>query len=435
VGRRTALLTAIGATLTTAALSATTFAGGAWGTATPLRADDNCAKPGELLRPVPWPQQTLDVESVWPFSTGQGVTVAVLSSGVDAGAPQLAGHVERGVDFLKGGGRGPGNADCAGIGTQVAGVIAAQTSPTVGFHGLAPGTDIVPVVVSQTDEVNTGNDNSVDLATFAAAIRWAVGQRVDVLALPAVVYRDDDRVRAAIQAALAANIVVVASAGTTGTGDQAGRIPYPAAYAGVLGVGAVGPDGSLGPGSPTGDFVDLVGPGADLVSTQRIRGLVPVEGTGVATGFVAATAALVRGRWPTLTAAQVGQRLEATATPAAGGPDSHQFGFGLPNPYGAVNEQIVSAPAKPAPSFHSAPADPAQQAREAERATSRHRAIGFTIAGLLLVVIIVLAAVAIPRGRRRRWRSVMAAPPAEHPEADVPSPPVALFDDVEANDL
>lgn len=419
----------------TASLVAALLAVG--GTAAPAAAgpavapDDRCVQPGEQLQPPPWPQQMLDPESVWPFSTGRGVTVAVLSSGIDASAPQLAGHVLPGRQFLTGDGVGPATTDCFGVGTQVAGVIAAQPSPAVGFEGLAPGVGLLPVSVTQTDEIGGQNSSSVDLGTFAAAIQWAVDQHVGVLALPAVSYTDDARVRTAVQAALAANVVVIASAGTTGSGDQGPQTPYPAAYDGVVGVGAIGPDGSLWPGSPAGAFVDLVAPGANVVSTQRVRGLVTVSGTGVATGFVAATAALVRERRPTLTAAQVVQRLEATATPAAGGVDSRQYGYGIANPYQAVTDQIVPAPTKPLPSFSANRPDPAALAREASWSSSRTVAIGLTLAGLLVLLGVVLAAVTIPRGRRRRWRSVVATPPRDRPEADLPSPPVQLFDDAQ----
>lgn len=413
--------------LTSALIGAVGAAPSAWSAP-----DDRCVKPGEQLTPVPWPQQMLDPESAWPFSTGAGVRVAVLSSGIDATAPQLAGHVDLGTAFLTGNGAGPATTDCSGLGTQVAGVIAAQSSPRVGFEGIAPGVRLVPVTVTSTDEVGgTDSDTSVDLGTFAAAIRWASRQHVGVLALPAVTYTDDSRVRAAIQDALKANIVVIASAGTTGSGDQAGQIPYPAAYDGVVGVGAIGPDGSLWPGSPTGPFVDVVAPGADVVSTQRVHGLVPVSGTGIATGFVAATAALVRARFPALTVAQVVQRLEVTATPAAGGVDSNQYGYGIPNPYQAVTERIVSAPPSPLPSFAPNKPDPDQAARDAAWSSSRSIAIAMTLGGLLVLLGIVVAAVTIPRGRRRRWRSTVSPRPPEEPQADLPAPPVQLFDDAQ----
>jgi membrane-anchored mycosin MYCP len=372
----------------------------------------------------------LDPDSVWPFSRGAGVTVAVLSSGVDASAPQLAGHVLPGADFLHGGGTAPANTDCAGLGTQVAGVIAAQPSAAVGFHGLAPETKILPITVSDNDEV-AGNDAStaVDLGTYAAAIRFAVSQHASVLALSAVSYTDDSRLRAAVADALAADVVVVASAGTTGTGDAANRVPYPAAYDGVLGVGAIREDGSLAPGSPAGTFVDLVAPGTDVVSTQRSTGLVAVDGAGVATGFVAAVAALVRARGPALTAAQVVQRLLATATPASGGPDIPGYGQGIPNPYQAVTERMLAAPAQAMPSFAANPPDTQQLARKAAWSASRTRAIGLAAVGLLVVLGIVLAALAIPRGRRHRWRPTFAPRPEEQPEAELPSPPVGLFDD------
>src|SRR5215470_393101 len=85
---------------------------------------DNCAQPGQDYTPVPWQQQALAPERAWPFSRGSGVTVAVLSTGVDANQAQLRGRVSPGFDAATGSGTAAD--DCLGNGTQVAGVIAAQ---------------------------------------------------------------------------------------------------------------------------------------------------------------------------------------------------------------------------------------------------------------------------------------------------------------------
>ena len=393
--------------------------------------NDRCAQPGSQLRAVPWAQQLLSAERAWPFTTGRGVTVAVLSSGVDAGHPQLAGRVRPGADFLASDGSRPGNTDCAGLGTQIAGVIAARESSAVGFHGLAPGAEILPVAVSETEELTTpGAERSGNPKTLASAVNWAVGHGAKVLTIPVITRTDDPALRGAINAALKADVVVVAAAGTVDTGPDPDPTAYPAAYPGVIAVGALQPDGSLSMRSPRHSYVSVLGPGADLVSTQRAGGLVPVSGTSIAAGYVSAAAALVRGRWPRLSAIEIAKRLQATATPAPGGPDDDGHGYGLVNPYQAVTEELVPARPRALPTFAAPPSDAGQRARRAAWSASRNRAVLLAGGGLLVGLAVLFAAAAIPRGRRRRWRATLSRPHADDPGADLPVPPRQLFEDV-----
>src|SRR6185312_3946394 len=87
----------------------------------PAAAAPNCAEPGTAYAPVPWPQRMFDIERAWALTRGANVTVAVLDSGVDANHPQLRGRVAAGTDVIET--RGDGRTDCAGRGTQTAGII------------------------------------------------------------------------------------------------------------------------------------------------------------------------------------------------------------------------------------------------------------------------------------------------------------------------
>ena len=89
---------------------------------------------------------------------------------------------------------------------------------------------------------------------------------------------------------------------------------YPAAFPGVVAVGAVGQDGKRSQFSEVGTYLDLVAPGVDIVSLSRAGiGHMVDNGTSYATPFVAAVAALVRSYYPRLTALQVKRRMELTA--------------------------------------------------------------------------------------------------------------------------
>ncbi|MEU6075828.1 type VII secretion-associated serine protease mycosin [Micromonospora sp. NPDC047074] len=372
---------------------------------TAARAAPGCAAPLAPVRPVsalPWPQQRYAPERLAPLATGAGVTVAVVDSGVDRRHPQLTGRVLDGTDLLDAG--GDGSRDCAGHGTGVASLIAAAPRAGVAFHGLAPGARILPVRVSE-QQVVEGRESgrTVSAEDFARAIRWAVDHDADVLNLSVVLYADNPAVRAAIGYAVDRDVVVVAAAGNLH--DAGDPLPYPAAYDGVLGVGAIGVDGIRAPFSQTGAYVDLVAPGSDVLMAAPGQGHLRAEGTSYAAPFVAATAALLRQYRPELTAAQVTRRIVATADPAPGDGQGGGYGAGVLNPYRAVTETGggVLERSRPATALADDRADPALVAQQARRATARDRALLVAGASGAAVALAALLALVVPRGARRRW--------------------------------
>ncbi|GIJ75961.1 hypothetical protein Xph01_03930 [Micromonospora phaseoli] len=333
--------------------------------------------------------------------------MAVIDSGVDTRHPQLAGRVLAGTDLLDPG--GDGSRDCVGHGTGVASIIAAAPHDGIAFRGLAPNARILPVRVSEQQVVDgRGTGRTVRPTDFARALRWAVDHGADVLNLSVVLYRDHPAVRAAVAHAVARDVVVVAAAGNLhGSGNPRA---YPAAYDGVLAVGAVAADGQRADFSQTGAHVDLVAPGTDVLIAAPGQGHHLAEGTSYAVPFVAATAALLRQYRPDLTAVEVTRRIVGSTDPAPDG----GYGAGLLNPYRAVTEAGGGQPARSEPV--AALADdrpgPALLAQQDRRATARRRAVLLASAGMLVVAAVALAALVLPRGTRRRWRP--ADPDEQH---------------------
>ncbi|KIR64714.1 type VII secretion-associated serine protease mycosin [Micromonospora haikouensis] len=370
------------------------------------RAAPGCATPPAPARPVaatPWPQQRYAPQRLAALASGAGVTVGVIDSGVDRRHPQLAGRVTAGADFLDPGGDGSG--DCAGHGTGVASIIAAEPRAGVAFQGLAPGARILPVRVSE-QQVVEGRESgrTVSAADFARAIRWAVDHGADVVNLSVVLYTDNPAVRAAVGYAVARDVVVVAAAGNLH--DSGDPRPYPAAYDGVLGVGAIGADGRRADFSQTGPYVDLVAPGGEVLMAAPGQGHRRAEGTSYAAPFVAATAALVRQYRPELTAEQVTRQILATVDPAPGNDTGGGYGAGVLNPYRAVTETWAGpqGPARRAVALPAGEVDPALGARQARRAAARDRAVVVAAVAGAAVATAMLLAVVLPRGGRRRWR-------------------------------
>ncbi|WP_370942291.1 type VII secretion-associated serine protease mycosin [Amycolatopsis sp. cg5] len=308
-------------------------------TATPLPAGQKgCLSPPPSAEAgVPWPQQQLQPQRVWPLTTGAGVTVAVVDSGVDGGTPQLAGgRVAEGVDVTTPG-RGPANTDCYGHGTFVAGIIAASVSPDTGFAGVAPGATILPIRCA-----SPGEDGAVPVLTSAAmadGIRAAVDGGARVINISASTTTPDPKLADAVRHAADHDVVVVASAANGA--KQGDPVTYPAAFPTVIAVGAVDAAGQRAEFSQTGKFLSLVAPGVNVVSVgPRGGGHWQGTGTSYSAPFVAGAAALVRAYHPDLTAEAVRHRLEATADhPAAALPDPG-LGWGTVNLVAAVTSVL-----------------------------------------------------------------------------------------------
>ncbi|MET0495338.1 MAG: type VII secretion-associated serine protease mycosin [Actinoplanes sp.] len=378
------------------------------------------ADPGQVIEAIPWQQRWLAPERVWPFSTGAGVRVAVVDSGTDASHPQLEGQIEQGFDMLSG---GPGgNIDCISHGTAVASIIAARRQQGVGFVGLAPGAKIMPVRVSEREiEQGQGKGSSVSPEVFAAAIRRAVDDGATVVNMSVTLYGPNPDVKAAIEYARAKDVVLVAAAGNQHQTDgRADPLPYPAAYEGVIGVGAIDEQGARVDDSQVGPYVDIVAPGGRVVAATRVSGHEVWSGTSFATPMVSATAALMRSAEPGLNADEVARRLLATVDPARG--DAAQgYGRGVLNPYRAVTERLTDAAPRVEQPLPDLPYDAAAAARAQRWETVGLVAVVTAVIVAVLLAAAVAASLLMPHGRRRRWRPTR--PPrraTSKPEVDEP---------------
>jgi type VII secretion-associated serine protease mycosin len=354
---------------------------------------------------TPWAQQALSFASVWRLTRGAGVTVAVVDSGVDAN-PQFGDRIKGGPDLAPSPTAAAPDADCVGHGTSVASIIAAAPMTGVSFTGVAPAADILSVKITNSD--------TFPGQVAAQAIDDAVDDGAQVINLSLATV-DTPALASAVRFAQASNVVVVAAAGNDNPDGATGPF-YPAAYPGVLSVGAVGQDGSLASFSDTRTPVSVTAPGVDV--TAAYPGVFPQaynpasNGTSFATAFVSGVVALVRAAHPGLDQAQVVARITATAD----GPAGPGTGHGLVNPVQAVTA-VLPAPATAA----AAPAQsgvPAQSGASTGTASARVTidraapsalgagaiAIPITVGAGALAVLVVAAAVVIPAGRRRHWR-------------------------------
>lgn len=359
--------------------------------AAPIPAGSCLTAPTQVSGAVPWPQQRLDYARVWPLSQGQGVTVAVIDTGVDAGQAQLAGRVEDGFDVVHG--SGPANSDCVGHGTFVAGLIAAGPRPGVGFTGLAPAAVILPIRQTDADQDGTAGG-------LAAGIRLAVDHGASVINISLASTVPSTALDAAVAYAESRNALIVAAAANDA---QSGNPrTYPASIPTVLAVGAVGPDDQRSAFSESGSFVDVAAPGSDVVGIgPGGPGQLTGSGTSYATAFVSGVAALLRAYRPGLTAAQVRHRIEVTADHPAGIVPNAQVGWGVVDPYAAVTAELPEEGGRlPVATSSSAP----QPAASHPPLQPPIRPVLVAAACVVLAGAALVAARVIRHGRRRRWQ-------------------------------
>jgi type VII secretion-associated serine protease mycosin len=288
----------------------------------------------DTTREKQWHLGSLDVAEAQRYSQGQGITVAVIDSGVDAEHQDLRGNVSAGADFLPEG-SGNGQRDTDGHGTAMAGLIAAHGHGSGdGALGIAPKAKILPIrsVVSYASK-NT-NPNAV-----VQGIDYAVAHGAKVVNLSIAVGRSQD-MRDVVQRAREADVLLVAGAGNTT--DQV-FVPYPGGADGVLTVAAINRSGNRDPISVTGKEVDIAAPGADVLSTKSGGGYRTGTGTSDATAIVSGAVALVRAKYPNLSADEVIHRLTATATDKGPPGRDEQYGYGVLNLVAALTANVPPA--------------------------------------------------------------------------------------------
>ncbi|MFE7133669.1 type VII secretion-associated serine protease mycosin [Streptomyces sp. NPDC057638] len=304
------------------------------------------------IRVQQWGLDALNTDTAWRTTEGQGMTVAVLDTGVDDDHPDLTGNVLPGKDFI-GFGAERGDRSWARHGTAMAGIIAGHghgPGDEEGVMGIAPKARILPVrvILEGTDDAREKARTSRGTA-LAQGIRWAADQGADVINLSlgddsesAHAEAEED---AAVQYALAKGAVLVASAGNGG--EKGDRVSYPAAYPGVIAVTAVDRFGTHASFSTQRWYATVSAPGVDIVIPDPDRRYYQGWGTSAAAAFVSGAVALVRSAHPGLTPAQIRQLLIDTARdrPDEGRDDAR--GYGMVDPAAAIEAGGAVPPGDP----------------------------------------------------------------------------------------
>ncbi|WP_084725776.1 S8 family serine peptidase, partial [Streptacidiphilus melanogenes] len=292
----------------------------------------------DQVRDAEWPLFAFHASSsVWTKSTGNKVVVAVIDEGVRASHQDLSAAVLPGKCFYS---ACSASVDTSGDGhgTAMASLIAGRghgADSTEGVMGLAPSARILPMDAELSSTVS-GSEQ------IANAVRYATDSGARIIDMSFGSGAGSDVLKAAIAYAESHDVVLVASAGN----DGAAKLSWPAAYPGVVSVGAVDAEGKPWVDSNYGPGLTLAAPGVNIVaagansdSEYRLS-----DGTSDAAAYVSAEAALVRAEYPGLTAGQVVNRMVKSALNPTGRVHDDHYGYGIIRPDAALTFDIPAGP-------------------------------------------------------------------------------------------
>ncbi|MGE0710083.1 MAG: S8 family serine peptidase [Planctomycetota bacterium] len=242
------------------------------------------------------------LERAWDITTGiQSVVVAVLDTGADTAHPDLANRLVPGFDFVN---NTATMSDDNGHGTAMCGIVAAEGQNNLGVAGVAMNARVMPVKVADSQ-------GQASVADVVAGIDYAIQQNARVINLSLGAPVGSAVLEAAVNRALTAGVVVVASAGN----DPVHHEVFPAAYPGVISATALQPDGKLGYDAVLAEGVEVGAPGEKVVTTLPGDVYGFVTGSSAAAAFTSGVAALVASRQTTLTGDQIGNILKNAQRP------------------------------------------------------------------------------------------------------------------------
>ncbi|MGW2080411.1 type VII secretion-associated serine protease mycosin [Streptomyces sp. NPDC001939] len=391
------------------------------------------------MRAQQWYLDAMQANGMWKTSTGKGVTVAVIDTGVDRNHPDLQGQILKGRDLAPARQSGDEYTDYDGHGTGMAALIAGtgDYGGGQGALGLSPGAKILPIRLPEPTEASSQADADAEfIKAVAAGIRYAADEGAKVINISQGQAQGSPQLAAAVDYALKKGSVVFAATGNSG--NKTNVLEYPAATPGVVGVGAVGKNLHRTSESTYGSQVDISAPGDEMVHACGGKtGFCKSHGTSDATAIASASAALIWAKHPDWTNNQVLRvMLNTIGGPTDGAKRNDAIGYGIVRPRIALKTPGDPGPADkyplsdyPVAASKSPSTKPSKGAQAPTDNSSAAPAtasngddsntplwIGIGIGAL--VVAAAATAVAITRSRRRAAASQASPPP--YPPAQPP---------------
>jgi serine protease len=316
----------------------------------------------------------IQIETAWDISTGSGVVVAILDTGIayedyyeedSTGtarqyqqAPDLADtYFVNGYDFVNRD-EHPNDDSYSGHGTHIAGTIAQNTNNFIGTAGIAFNAYLMPVKVLDSSGAGT-------YADIVEGIMWATEHGAHVINLGLGGSEPSKALENVIAYSYNRGVTLIAAVGNDGVGG----VCYPAAYDDyVIAVGATRYDETLAYYSNYGLSLDLTAPGGDLnvdqngdgygdgilqqtygIDSKISWGYCFMEGTSMAAAHVSAVAALLIAHGNTASPTEVREALESTAEDKEPTGWDIEYGWGIVDAYAALQWRATKPGPGPGP--------------------------------------------------------------------------------------
>ncbi|WP_018254478.1 type VII secretion-associated serine protease mycosin [Salinispora mooreana] len=373
-----------------------------------------------------WHLDALELTELHKISQGEGVTVAVVDSGVDASHPDLKDNVLPGEDVYDD--QSKGHEDRTGHGTGIASLIAGHghgPDGRDGVLGIAPKAKILPITVAGQ---RTGNLPIIEPSTVASGINWAIGQGADVINV-SLNGPFNDALNHAVERAYQNGVIVVAGIGNRDTG-----IGHPAMHDASLAVAGTDRDGQPSrDASLRAGEIHLAAPAEDLYQAVPGGGYATVTGNSGATAIVSGAVALVKSKYPNLGSLGLFKRMVETTRDAGEPGKDLDYGWGQLDLRAALTGEPdgratrTQAPREPE-------INPTLARARANDSEPMNKTLEMALS--IAIVLVALGLIATPvlllvryRRRRRRQATVPTMEAAAAPQAPTTTPPTEPTDD------
>jgi thermitase len=234
----------------------------------------------EVTQQSGWHISAFNLPDAWKFSQGEGVVIGVIDTGCDTDHPDLVDNLLPGWNFVK---NSNDPMDGNGHGTHVTGILVAENND-IGVVGVCPGAKVRPY--KALDDKGNGN-----LKNVAAAVRKAADDGCDFIQMSLGAPVPVQQVRDAIDYAASKGCIAFVAAGNAGNTKE---VFYPAAYPECISIGAIDESMRRAKFSNTGNRLDFMAPGVDILSTVPDDWYAKLSGTSMAGPFACGVAALVK---------------------------------------------------------------------------------------------------------------------------------------------
>lgn len=286
-----------------------------------------------------WYLTDLKIPSAWDITTGSGIAVAIVDTGINQSHPELSPRLWVNPREIAGNGRDDDSngyiddvngynfiddstdlTDEHGHGTGIASVIAAQTNNQRGIAGVDQKARIM--VLKALNEIGGGEFNDI-----VEAVRYAADNGAKVINMSFGASVGDRDLRSAIDYALSKNVIIVAASGNAGEN----QLFYPSAYSSVISVGSIDDSDRHSDFSNYGSGLDVVAPGEEIIMADLDDGFMEAAGSSFAAALVTGIACLASAINPSLTQTQFVELLHTTSQKIGSKSPSEKYGYGKPD--------------------------------------------------------------------------------------------------------